>query len=63
MFKHGISNHFRREARIMAGMLLVLLLLGLIASFVGPYLIRYIEVDRCLDSGGKYDYEKNCCLH
>lgn len=63
MFNHGISNHFRREARMMAGTFIALLLLGLIASFVGPYLIRYMEVNRCLDSGGKYDDEKSACLH
>jgi hypothetical protein len=57
----GISQHFRREAKIMAGVFVVLMVLALAAGVFGPRLLRYIEVDRCLDAGGSYEYDTAAC--
>lgn len=45
----------------MLGVLVAPILIGLIFAYVTPYIMHHIKVDRCLDSGGKYIYEKNEC--
>jgi hypothetical protein len=39
--RFGISRHFRREAKIMVGFFVLLLLLGLVAGIVGPFFVEH----------------------
>jgi hypothetical protein len=41
---------------------LSLVLLALAGGFVIPWAIKFVAVDRCLDSGGAYDYELKKCI-
>jgi hypothetical protein len=58
----GISRHFHREAKLMAGVFCVLIVLTLLAGLFGPRLLRHIEIDRCLDAGGLFDHDASTCL-
>jgi hypothetical protein len=57
----GISRHFRREAKLMAGVFFVLIVVTLLAGLFGPRLLRHIEIDRCLDAGGSFDHDAGTC--
>jgi hypothetical protein len=57
----GISRHFRREGKLMAGVVLVVLLLGLLAAILIPPLMQFFAIDKCLDAGGAFDYATNTC--
>lgn len=50
-------------SRTRIGALLVLLLIGLLllARLVRPVVIHLIDSDRCLDRGGRWDYEAGHC--
>ena len=61
--KRGISNHFRREAKIMAGLFIFIAALGLFAAWLLPVIEHYLIVDRCLDSGGAVNYKTHNCEH
>lgn len=56
------KNHFVREAKLMLLFPLLLILLGIIAGLLVPIVMKQVEIDRCLDSGGKFDYNTNQCL-
>jgi hypothetical protein len=46
-------------------MLLIALLpiiLGIAVALAGPYILSWLETDRCLDSGGKIDQENKKCV-
>lgn len=34
----------------------------LLTAYLGWRLVRFLEVDSCLDSGGRYDYEAGACV-
>ncbi len=34
----------------------------LVCGLLGWRLVRFLEIDSCLDSGGRYDYEANVCV-
>ena len=57
----GISRHFRREAKLMVGVVLALLLLGVLAAVFGPHLVQFVAVDKCLDAGGAFDCAHSTC--
>jgi cytochrome c biogenesis factor len=57
----GISSHFRREAKLMAGVVLAVLLLGVLAAVLVPSIVQFVAVDKCLDAGGTFDYANNTC--
>jgi hypothetical protein len=57
----GISGHFRREARIMAGFFVILVAVGFLAAWLAPRIQQYVAVDRCLDAGGSYNYRTKTC--
>jgi len=57
----GISHHFRRESKIMVGLFITVIFLGIFAAIVVPRLMFHLEVDRCLDLGGSYNYEAGLC--
>jgi len=43
-----------------------LLIIGIIAVaffFVGLRLKNWIDIDKCLDSGGRWDYDKKECVY
>ena len=40
----------------------LLVVIGVLAAVVGPWLHQQVGIDQCLDSGGKYDYEANSCI-
>lgn len=58
----SINSHFSREAKIMIGLLVVPLVVGLIVSIFAPSIMHQLDVDRCLDSGGKFDYDNSTCI-
>jgi hypothetical protein len=45
----------------------LLILAALVLTIAGvaylPGILAFLEVDRCLDSGGMWDAESNSCLH
>ena len=45
----------------MIGSFLALVVIGLLAGVAGPWILDYIAVDRCLDSGGSFNYEACAC--
>ena len=57
----GISHHFQREAKIMAGVFVLVVVFGILAAWLVPILQNHIAVDRCLDSGGSFNYKANKC--
>jgi hypothetical protein len=57
----GISTHFGRAAKIIIGCFLLVLVLGISLAIFGPWLLRQIEIDKCLDGGGSYNHETNEC--
>ena len=58
---NGISNQFRRESKLMVGVFFAVILLGVLAAIVVPRLMFHFDVDRCLDLGGAFNYEKGRC--
>ena len=57
----GVSGHFSREAKLMLGLVLVVVVLGLSMAVVWPRISMFLAVDRCLDSGGSFNYNSNQC--
>jgi hypothetical protein len=57
----GMSGHFRREAKIMAGYFICLVVIGVLAGLLLPRLRLWLAVDRCLDAGGAYNYRARVC--
>jgi hypothetical protein len=57
----GISRHFLRETKILVGLFLAPIVLAVLVGLFGPQLLRFLEVDRCLDAGGSYDYDAGIC--
>jgi hypothetical protein len=58
----GNKSHFSREAKMMLFFPLILIIMGILASIFAPKILRQLDIDRCLDNGGKFDYEKNICV-
>ncbi|HEX6141084.1 MAG TPA: hypothetical protein VFZ01_00075 [Geminicoccaceae bacterium] len=60
--RHGRSGRGRgaRTARLALVALVVLVALGL-AFWGGMRLERFLEVDRCLDAGGRFDHRRGWC--
>ena len=58
----SINRLFKLEGWLPFAVLLGMLALGLIAAFVLPSVLQFLEVDRCLDEGGKYNYETSQCM-
>ncbi|WP_317933369.1 hypothetical protein [Halioxenophilus sp. WMMB6] len=56
-----INHHFRREARIMLGVVLFVVALGLLIGLLMPHLFAFMAEDKCLDSGGRYDTQQHTC--
>ncbi len=52
---------FHREAKIMLWLFIAVLVVGFLAAMLVPKIITFIEVDRCLDTGGAFNYEKRSC--
>lgn len=57
------KSHFVREAKFMFLLPLLLILFIIIAALLAPRIMNQVEIDRCLDSGGKFDYNTNQCVH
>jgi hypothetical protein len=55
-----MSGHFRREARIMAGLIIGIIGIGLLVAFLAPHIRQWLVVDRYLDAGGSYNYHGPC---
>lgn len=63
MKKEAAENRtFRTEGWLVPLIIGVPLLVGLAVALGWPLIERFIVVDRCLDSGGKYDYDKEACI-
>jgi hypothetical protein len=54
-------QHFEREAKWMAAVFVLLVAAGVAAAFVVPNVLTQIDVDRCLDNGGRYDHAAAQC--
>ncbi len=60
--KQGISSHFSRESKIMILLFILPIVIGLAVAIFYPQIKRQIEIDSCLDSGGKFNYEETKCV-
>ena len=58
----SINGHFKFEGWLMLALFLAPFAIGLLAAFVVPYVLTQVAVDRCLDSGGSYNYETELCV-
>ena len=58
----SINRLFRREGKFMLAVLLLPVAIGVLAAIVVPPVLSWLAVDRCLDSGGKYDHENSNCV-
>jgi hypothetical protein len=38
------------------------IIIGVIAAFIVPYMLHQVDIDKCLDSGGKFEYQNNRCV-
>lgn len=45
----------------MAAVFLLPLVLGVLAALFLPYVMNYLETDRCLDAGGKFNHDTETC--
>jgi hypothetical protein len=54
-------GHFELKAKILVRGFLVFIGLILVAGFVVPWLLEQVAIDRCLDAGGRFDYQSNIC--
>lgn len=58
----SISTHFKREAKLMVWWAVgVPAVLAAFAGLFGPYLVRYVAIDKCLDAGGRFDHSADIC--
>lgn len=57
-----IPDRFKKEAKLMFLIPLVLIVFGILAALFVPKISRQIDIDSCLDTGGKYDYEIDKCV-
>jgi hypothetical protein len=58
----GISHHFERESKVMAGLPFVLMLIGLLAALVGPWVMHRLDISRCHKAGGSLNSETGDCV-
>jgi hypothetical protein len=63
MTMHSINRLFKVEGWLPVAIFLTVLGIGLVAAFVAPLVLSYLDVDRCLDAGGAYNYESNHCVY
>jgi len=57
-----MSDHFSREAKLMPFFPALLVVIGVLAAVLGPWINQQVEIDRCLDAGGRYDHGTNSCI-
>jgi hypothetical protein len=57
-----IPDRFKKEAKIMFLIPLALIIFAVLASLFVPKISRQLDIDSCLDAGGKYDYENDKCV-
>jgi hypothetical protein len=57
-----IPDRFKKEAKLMFLIPLALIIFGILVSLFVPKITRQLEIDSCLDGGGKYDYDNNRCI-
>jgi hypothetical protein len=56
-----MSGHFRREAKIMLGLIVGIVVAGLLVGLLLPRIAQWLAGDRCLDAGGTYNYHRRAC--
>lgn len=56
-----MKQYFKGEAYWMIAAPLVLIALALVAVTVVPWVSRQLSIDRCLDAGGRFNYEIGTC--
>ena len=59
MDKPDINTHFRKESKIMIGVLLLPIIISAIMVLIWPLIFPVTKIDICLDNGGSFDYV-NC---
>lgn len=57
-----IPDRFKKEAKLMLLIPLILIVFGILVSLFIPKISRQLDIDSCVDAGGKYDYENNKCI-
>ncbi len=57
-----IPDRFKKEAKLMFLIPLSLIIFGILVSLFVPKISRQLDIDSCLDSGGKYDYDNDRCM-
>ena len=57
----NINKHFKRETKIMIGVMILPIILGILLTFIWPYVFSISKIDICLDNGGSFNYENCSC--
>jgi len=55
-------GHFKFEAKMMIWLAMALIGIAFIVGMVAPWFMHQLDVDRCLDAGGAYDYQISACV-
>ena len=58
----SINRTFKLEGWLPFALIFGMITLGVLAALVLPRVLQFFEVDRCLDAGGKYNYETDVCI-
>ena len=61
MDESNINKHFRRETKIMIGVMVFPIVLGLLLMVIWPYIFSTSKIYICLDNGGSFNYENCSC--
>ncbi len=57
-----IPDRLKKRENLMLLIPLILIIIGILASLLVPKISRQVDIDRCLDAGGKYDYANDRCV-
>ena len=57
-----IPDRFKKEAKLMFLIPLALIIFGILVSLFVTKISRQLDIDSCLDGGGKYDYDNDKCV-
>lgn len=58
----SINDHLKAEGKLPILWFAIVLAVALFTILVAPWIEKQLAIDRCLDSGGSYDYESNTYL-
>lgn len=59
---NAVSKRFTKDEIMLVSTPLFLIVIAIIAVLIAPKMLRSWEIDRCLEVGGAYNYDKNECV-